>query len=215
MVRPWNHNCAQIRPDADQNAGIFVDFGPEAPVMRFFARHLKGELPDYQREEPPVRIYVMGDNVWREAGFIKNKAAKVLMLPGPSWYGQVLFNSTFKTPKGRIAAAAPLKFADDTTNYTGNVGGGLWFVSSHSKNLKAASDLVTWMTTSNDYQATAGTYPAYKTAATAWLANQTRTGYFADDIGPVFQHPAGPPPSTARRRSTPRPSSPLSTRGRR
>ncbi|MFI1029973.1 CocE/NonD family hydrolase [Streptomyces sp. NPDC020951] len=66
VVGPWNHNCVQIRPDADQNAGMFVDFGPDAPVMRFFAHHLKGELPHYQREEPPVRLYVMGDNVWRE-----------------------------------------------------------------------------------------------------------------------------------------------------
>jgi putative CocE/NonD family hydrolase len=33
--------------------------------MRFFAHHLKGELPGYD-DEPPVRIYVMGDNVWRD-----------------------------------------------------------------------------------------------------------------------------------------------------
>ncbi|ELP68628.1 ABC transporter substrate-binding protein [Streptomyces turgidiscabies] len=124
------------------------------------------------------------------AGFIKDKANKVLMLPGPSWFGQVLFNSTFKIPKGQIAAASPLKFESDAKNYTGNVGGGLWFVSSHSKNLKAASDLVTWMATSDDYQATAGTYPAYKKAAVAWLAGQKETGYFAEDVGPVFQEAA-------------------------
>ncbi|MEU5098686.1 extracellular solute-binding protein [Streptomyces sp. NPDC020996] len=121
------------------------------------------------------------------AGFIKNKASKVLMLPGPSWYGQTLFNSTFKTPAGQIAAASPLKFEGDFTAYTGNVGGGVWFVSSHSRNLKAASDLVTWMTTSDDYQATAGTYPAYKQAATAWLANQKKTGYFATDVSDAFR----------------------------
>ena len=125
------------------------------------------------------------------ADFIKNDAAKVLMMPGPSWYGQTLFDSTFKTPAGQIAAAAPLKFAADTTNYTGNVGGGLWFVSSHSHNLKAAGDLVTWMATSNAYQATAGTYPAFKSAAVAWLANQKKTGYFADDVAPVFTLAAG------------------------
>ncbi|MDL5198790.1 ABC transporter substrate-binding protein [Streptomyces sp. ALI-76-A] len=124
------------------------------------------------------------------AGFIKNKASKVLMLPGPSWYGQVLFNSTFKIPKGQIAAASPLKFEGDDKNYTGNVGGGLWFVSSHSKNLKAASDLVTWMATSKAYQATAGTYPAHKQAAVAWLAGQQKTGYFAEDVSPVFQEAA-------------------------
>jgi multiple sugar transport system substrate-binding protein len=124
------------------------------------------------------------------AGFIKNQASKVLMLPGPSWFGQVLFNSTFKIPAGKIAAASPLKFEGDAKNYTGNVGGGLWFVSSHSKNLKAASDLATWMTTSDDYQATAGTYPAYKPAATTWLVNQRSTGYFANDISPVFEEAA-------------------------
>lgn len=125
------------------------------------------------------------------ANFIKSRASKVLMLPGPSWYGQTLFNSTFKTPAGQIAAAAPLKFAGDASATTGNVGGGLWFVSSHSHNLKASADLVTWMTTSSDYQATAGTYPAYKQAATAWLANQKKTGYFANDVGPVLQAAAG------------------------
>ncbi|MFJ5103598.1 CocE/NonD family hydrolase [Streptomyces sp. NPDC088554] len=66
VVGPWNHNCGQLRPDADANAGLFVDFGPEAPVMRFFAHHLKGGLPGYEEQEPPVRLYVMGDNVWRE-----------------------------------------------------------------------------------------------------------------------------------------------------
>ncbi|MGW0583009.1 CocE/NonD family hydrolase [Streptomyces sp. NPDC002920] len=66
LVGPWNHNCVQQRPDADANAGYFVDFSPEAPVMRFFAHHLKGELPTYEAQEPPVRLYVMGDNVWRE-----------------------------------------------------------------------------------------------------------------------------------------------------
>ncbi|SHN12642.1 ABC transporter substrate-binding protein [Cryptosporangium aurantiacum] len=121
-----------------------------------------------------------------DAGFIKNQASKVLMMPGPSWYGQVLFNSTFKTPKGQIAAAAPPKFASDSETYTGNVGGGVWFISSHSKNLKASGDLVKWVTTATEAQATAGTYPAYAEAATAWLANQKSTGYFAEDVGPAF-----------------------------
>ncbi|WTX13133.1 extracellular solute-binding protein [Streptomyces sp. NBC_00005] len=172
----WASQC----PASTVTSGKKVTVNLEDPKCTRMAKLLDGLI---------AKGSVSKDTVF-SAGFVKNKAAKVLMLPGPSWYGQVLFNSTFKTPKGRIAAAAPLKFAGDTTNYTGNVGGGLWFVSSHSKNLKAASDLVTWMTTSNDYQATAGTYPAYKTAATAWLANQATTGYFAGDIGPVLQQAA-------------------------
>jgi putative CocE/NonD family hydrolase len=65
LVGPWNHNSSQIRPDADGSGGAFVDYGPESPTMRFFAHHLKGEIPGYG-EEPPVRVYVMGENVWRD-----------------------------------------------------------------------------------------------------------------------------------------------------
>ena len=65
IVGPWNHTSAQVRPDADPGVGPFVDFGPDSPVMRFFAHHLKGELPGYG-DEPPVRLYVMGDNTWRD-----------------------------------------------------------------------------------------------------------------------------------------------------
>jgi uncharacterized protein len=65
VAGPWNHNGLQVRPDADTNAGMFFDFSPDSPAMRFFAHQLKGELPGYD-DEPPVRIYVMGDNVWRD-----------------------------------------------------------------------------------------------------------------------------------------------------
>jgi ABC-type glycerol-3-phosphate transport system substrate-binding protein len=125
------------------------------------------------------------------AGFAKNTASKTLMLVGPSWYGQTLFNSVFKTPAGEIAAAAPLSWAGTSSTYTGDVGGGAWIVSGHSKNLTAASALAAWMATSNAYQATAGTYPAYKPAATAWLANQAKTGYFAGNVAPAFTAAAG------------------------
>ena len=65
VIGPWNHNTMQVRPDADPGAGIYFDFGPDTPVMRFFAHHLKGELPAYD-DEAPVRIYVMGENTWRD-----------------------------------------------------------------------------------------------------------------------------------------------------
>jgi uncharacterized protein len=65
IVGPWNHNGMQVRPDADPATWMFFDFGPDSPTMRFFARHLKGEYPD-DEVEPPVRIYVMGENAWRD-----------------------------------------------------------------------------------------------------------------------------------------------------
>jgi ABC-type glycerol-3-phosphate transport system substrate-binding protein len=112
--------------------------------------------------------------------------SKVLMANGPSWYGQYLFNSAFKTPAGQIAAANPMTWAGESTAYTGNVGGGVWMVSSHSKNLKAATAVATWLTTSDANLTNAPTYPAYSPGATAWLANPTNKDYFATDISGPF-----------------------------
>jgi ABC-type glycerol-3-phosphate transport system substrate-binding protein len=123
-------------------------------------------------------------------GFAKDSGSKVLMAYGPSWYGQYLFKSAFNTPAGQITAAPPLTWPGETTASTGNVGGGVWMVSSHSANLKASTDLVTWLTTSDANQASAPTYPAYAPAATAWLANPTNRSYFATDVSPAFQQAA-------------------------
>ncbi|WP_026151201.1 ABC transporter substrate-binding protein [Streptomyces prunicolor] len=123
-------------------------------------------------------------------GFAKNSGSKVLMAYGPSWYGQYLFKAGFKTPAKQIAAATPLTWKGESTAATGNVGGGVWMVSSHSANLKASSDLVTWLTTSDANQATAPTYPAYAQAAKAWLANPANKDYFANDVSGPFEQAA-------------------------
>src|ERR1700722_15185682 len=113
--------------------------------------------------------------------FVKQYATKTLMLIGPSWYGQYVFNSALKVPAGQIAAAAPLTWAGQSTATTGDVGGGIWMVSKYSKNLAAATALAQYMATSNTNQVAAPTYPAYQPAATAWLAAQAKQHYFASD----------------------------------
>ncbi|PJJ62006.1 ABC transporter substrate-binding protein [Compostimonas suwonensis] len=120
-------------------------------------------------------------------GFAKDSGAKTLVAVGPSWYGQYLFNSAFAIPAGQIAAAPPLGWEGESENFTGNVGGGTWMVSSHSANLDAATDLVTWITTSDDVQAGAPTYPAFAPAADAWLANPANKEYFANDVSDAFK----------------------------
>ncbi len=118
-------------------------------------------------------------------------AAKTLMTIGPSWYGQDIFNDALKVPAGQIAAAKPLKWASDPTTYTGDVGGGTWFISSHSKNLAAASKFVQFVATSKAVQSDAPTYPAYVPAAKEWLANPANTNYFASSVSPAFSFAAG------------------------
>jgi ABC-type glycerol-3-phosphate transport system substrate-binding protein len=113
--------------------------------------------------------------------------SKVLMANGPSWYGQYLFKGAFKTPAGQISATGPLTWDGESTAFTGNVGGGTWMVSAHSKNLKASTALTTWLTTSDANLTGAPTYPAYTPGAKAWLANPANSSYYATDISAVFQ----------------------------
>ncbi|MEY9931458.1 ABC-type glycerol-3-phosphate transport system substrate-binding protein [Catenulispora sp. GP43] len=124
--------------------------------------------------------------------FDKNEADKILMMPGPSWYGGALFQGTFKTPAGQLGVAPMPQWAGDASPSVGNVGGGTWLVSAHSKNLKAATDFLTWATTADDYQGKlAPGYPAYAPAAKTWLAAQAASGYYADDITAPLTAAAG------------------------
>jgi multiple sugar transport system substrate-binding protein len=124
--------------------------------------------------------------------FAKNEADKVLLLPGPSWYGGSVFQGTLKTPAGQVAAAPALTWADASEKVTGNVGGGAWWISSHSKNLAAAADFATWVTSQAKYGADlAPTYPAYTPAATTWASETQKSGYYADDIVTPLAQAAG------------------------
>ncbi|WP_439381173.1 ABC transporter substrate-binding protein [Amycolatopsis lexingtonensis] len=119
--------------------------------------------------------------------FDKNSGDKILMLPGPSWFGGSIFQESLKTPKGQISVAPMPQWAGETAPSVGNVGGGTWLLSAHSANLKEATDFLTWVTTAPDYQGqVAPGYPAHTTAAKAWLAKQTASGYYSGDItGPL------------------------------
>ncbi|SRR6266404_3077518 len=120
--------------------------------------------------------------------FLKQYGSKVLMMTGPSWYGDFVFAnpSGLAVPAGQIAAAAPLSWTAGKQPVTGDVGGGLWFVSSHSKQTKAAVAMATWLATSYKSQGIGPTYPAYTPDQAPWVTAQQKSGYFANDLGPVF-----------------------------
>ncbi|KUO16431.1 ABC transporter substrate-binding protein [Streptomyces dysideae] len=116
--------------------------------------------------------------------FAKAKADKVLLMPGPAWYGGAVFKSTLKTPAQQIAAAPIPQWKGDTAPSTGNVGGGTWLLSQHSAHIKAATDFLKWVTTDNAYQGEkAPGFPAHAPAAENWLKAQGSSGYFAGDLG--------------------------------
>ncbi len=126
--------------------------------------------------------------------FDKNEQGKVLMLPGPAWFGGSVFDSTsgLNTPKGQIGVAPIPQWPGSATPTTGDVGGGTWFLSAHSAHLTEAVNFLTWVTTNDAYQGDlAPGLPAYGPAATVWLSNQAKSGYFANNIAAPLQQAAG------------------------
>ncbi|MFF9808395.1 ABC transporter substrate-binding protein [Streptomyces coeruleorubidus] len=115
--------------------------------------------------------------------FAKNKSDKVLLMPGPAWFGGAVFKDGLKTPAGQIAVAPIPQWQGDSSPSTGNVGGGTWLLSQHSTHLKAATDFLKWVTTDKAYQGEkAPGFPAYAPVAETWLKGQDASGYFASDL---------------------------------
>jgi maltose-binding protein MalE len=114
---------------------------------------------------------------------------KVLMMPGPSWFAQALFDQTLHAPAKEFTAAPALQWENETPVTTGQVGGGPWIISRHSANLVTAADFVVWATTVFNppgAEARPG-YPAYAPLATKWLAGLASNPYFAADPTPALQ----------------------------
>ena len=119
--------------------------------------------------------------------FLKSYTGKVLMMPGPAWYSGSIFqaSTSLNVPAGQIGAAPTPAWSGEAV-VTGDVGGGTWFVSSHSQNLAAAEKFVQFVATSNAYQADlAPGLPAYTAAAKKWIAKQVASNYFVDNLSAV------------------------------
>ncbi|MFI7300447.1 ABC transporter substrate-binding protein [Streptomyces sp. NPDC050121] len=115
--------------------------------------------------------------------FGKNQADKVLLMPGPAWYGGAVFKDTLKVPAKQIGVAPIPQWKGQPAPTTGNVGGGTWLLSKHSTHIKAATDFLKWVTTDDAYQAEkAPGYPAYGPAAQKWLKAQGGVGYLTGDL---------------------------------
>jgi putative CocE/NonD family hydrolase len=77
MIGPWTHGAAARGVSLIGD----IDFGPAAAIdydalrKRWFDYHLKG-IDDGIMDEPPVRIFVMGENRWRSETEFPLKRAK-------------------------------------------------------------------------------------------------------------------------------------------
>src|SRR5262249_61467820 len=92
VIGPWAHRFPYTSPTSQGTGDI--DFGPKACIalhetqLRWFDYYLKG-INTGILEEAPVKIFVMGENVWqRRAGMAAGAHALYTILPAQSGTGQ-------------------------------------------------------------------------------------------------------------------------------
>ncbi|MGH2368822.1 MAG: CocE/NonD family hydrolase, partial [Chloroflexota bacterium] len=67
IVGPWGHTSALTRKVGDLDFGPDAELDHDALMLRWFDYWLKG-IQNGVLDDPPVRYFVMGRNVWRAAG---------------------------------------------------------------------------------------------------------------------------------------------------
>ncbi len=138
---------------------------------------------------PPVSIF--SPDFAKKYGGTQDK---VLMMVGAAWYTGV-FKDTLKTPAGELTAAPPLQWGTDPVT-TGQIGGGPWIISKHTKNASAAADFVFWSAAvfnppPTDPNARGG-LPGYGPIQDPWAQGIASDKYWATpDVGATITAAAG------------------------
>lgn len=122
-----------------------------------------------------------------DAGFMADlpHQGKVAMTFGPSWFGDHVIKpeASWAVPAGRISAAAMPVWEGDDVGHSGEWGGGIFVVSSHSEATQAAVDAVKWMVSDPEHVTNGDTFPAYGPANELWTARIATDEYYASDPG--------------------------------
>lgn len=106
------------------------------------------------------------------------KSGKVPFMIGPTWFGEMI-KPTYEWPAGKLAAALPLKWDDQSQPLTWSWGGGTYGGWKDTKNPAEVVDLIEWMATDVAAQTNAVTLPAHKPSALAWGARLKADQYYA------------------------------------
>jgi multiple sugar transport system substrate-binding protein len=106
---------------------------------------------------------------------------KVLGIPGPTWFaGGIIQNpDILNAAEGTWGASYALHWEGEETG-TGNVGGGMWYGSSHSTNLEAVGAFLEYATAGPRSVELITGLPAHEATASAWLDAQASSGYWAN-----------------------------------
>jgi ABC-type glycerol-3-phosphate transport system substrate-binding protein len=120
---------------------------------------------------------------------------KILMMVGPSWFGEYVFggkpdSTYYKTAENQLDTAPPPKWDGEDKAYTGFWGGSAWSVSRHTQNPKLAVEFAIFAATATEYHGTGPTYPAFAPAAKEWRKTLEGNKLYARDPYPVMEQTA-------------------------
>ena len=108
------------------------------------------------------------------------KSGKVPLMIGPTWFGEYVIKPTYEWPAGKLAAALPLKWADQEQPLTWSWGGGTYGGWKDTAHPAEVVDLIQWMATDVANQTNAVTLPAHRPSAEAWGERLKADSYYAD-----------------------------------
>ncbi|MCS5734703.1 ABC transporter substrate-binding protein [Herbiconiux daphne] len=183
----------------DSFVGTYVYYwGAQAPIFQLDGDTFSSDFDDDHSvamtdmlDSMVANGTLVQDSVF-SAPFVENYSDKIVAMPGPAWYAGALFQNpdSLNSTAGEIGAADPL-YWEGEDKVTGNVGGGVWYASSHSKNLAAAKTFLEFVTSSDEAAALASGLPAYDSAASTWLDTQAESNFFTGDFKSAVQTAAG------------------------
>ena len=174
----------------DSFVGTYVYYwGAQAPIFQLDGNTFSSDFEDPNSVAMTEMLdhlagngTLVQDSVF-SATFVEQYADKIVAIPGPAWYAGAIFQNpdNVNAPEGTFGAANPL-YWEGEDEVTGNVGGGVWYGSSHSKNLDAVSQFLEYVISSEKAVELASGLPAYDSAAASWLSTQAESGFFVGDF---------------------------------
>jgi len=159
----------------------------QAPIYTVKGKEFKADFKnDHTQKAIALLDHMLANKSINTVGmftpdFAKVDKGKLLGIPGPTWFTGAIFasGSALAGKPGEWGAGMPLHWAGEDIA-TGNVGGGFWYGSSHSKNLKAVSAFLQYATSGPQSVKLITGLPAYASTASAWLDAQVNGGFWAD-----------------------------------
>ena len=117
-----------------------------------------------------------------EAGFVDNaKSGKLLMIPGPTWFGEHIIKRRYEFAPGTVGVARPPRWEDQDQPVAWSWGGGVWGGWKDTPHRDEVVDLLTFVTTDPGVASVAVTMPAHQPASVPWGEAVRTSGYYADE----------------------------------